>query len=77
MLKGLFKGSADGITSMRRVLAFIFGLTSVTSGILSIIHECVWQIVLIAFSAPGLLSCLMMFFTTWDDVSKVVGIHKS
>lgn len=73
MLNGLFKSTEGGICSMRRVLAFLFALTAIAATILSIIFRLDKTLALIAIAVPGIFSCLMMFFTTWDDISKVTG----
>lgn len=61
----------DGEWSMRRVLAFLFGLTAIGSGITSLILRGVWQVVACAFGVPGLICLLLLFFTTWSDVSDI------
>lgn len=69
---------------MRRLLALLFGLGSIVAGLGSIamtywtalkmmqIPEKSWLIILVAWLAPGSVSALFMFFTTWGDVAQVV-----
>ena len=75
MFKTVFKES-DGLWSMRRVLAFLFALTSIGCGIASLVLKSGWQTVACAFGAPGAISILLLFFTTWTDVSAVVNAVK-
>lgn len=67
---------ADGEWSMRRVLAFFFGIAAIGCGITSILLNSVWQIVACAFGVPGAICILLLFFTTWTDVSTVVSAVK-
>ena len=73
--KTVFK-ETDGQWSMRRVLAFLFGLASIGCGIRSLVLKAVWQIVACAFGVPGIICILLLFFTTWTDVSTVVNAVK-
>lgn len=73
--KTVFK-ETDGQWSMRRVLAFLFGLASIGCGITSLVLKAVWQIVACAFGVPGIICILLLFFTTWTDVSTVVSAVK-
>lgn len=74
-ITSVFKEST-GEWSMRRVLAFLFGLASIGCGITSLILKAVWQIVACAFGVPGIICILLLFFTTWDDISHVVNAVK-
>ena len=76
MTNGLFQGEKDGILSMRRVLAFLFALSCICSCIMGMIFAADWKITLVCGGLCGVLSCIMMFFTTWEDVSKVVSFKK-
>ncbi|MBQ0167856.1 MAG: hypothetical protein KBT02_12180 [Treponema sp.] len=64
----VFKES-DGEWSMRRVLAFLFGLAAIGCGITSLVLKAVWQVVACSFGVPGVICLLLLFFTTWADVS--------
>ena len=75
MFKTVFKES-DGLWSMRRVLAFLFALTSIGCGIASLILKSGWQVVACSFGVPGVICLLLLFFTTWTDVSTVVNAVK-
>lgn len=63
---------ADGEWSMRRVLAFLFGLAAIGCGTASLILKQSWQVVACAFGVPGIICLLLLFFTTWADVSGIV-----
>lgn len=71
----VFKES-DGQWSMRRVLAFLFGLASIGCGITALVLKAVWKIVACAFGVPGIICILLLFFTTWTDISTVVSAVK-
>jgi TM2 domain-containing membrane protein YozV len=75
MFRTVFKES-DGQWSMRRVLAFLFALASIGCGITSLILKAVWQVIACAFGIPGIISIILLFFTTWTDVSTVVNAVK-
>lgn len=75
MFRTVFKES-DGQWSMRRVLAFLFALASIGCGITSLILKSVWQVIACAFGIPGIISIILLFFTTWADVSTVVNAVK-
>ena len=47
----LFK-EADGLVSMRRVLAFVFAIVSVIAGLTALFLGAVWQVVLVCFAVP-------------------------
>lgn len=75
MFRTVFKES-DGQWSMRRVLAFLFALASIGCGVTSLILKAVWQVIACAFGIPGIISIILLFFTTWTDVSTVVNAVK-
>lgn len=75
MFRTVFKES-DGQWSMRRVLAFLFALASIGCGITSLVLKAVWQVIACAFGIPGIISIILLFFTTWTDVSTVVNAVK-
>lgn len=62
----------NGQTSMRRVCAFLFAIVSVGCGIFSVVNKMDWQVILGSFLAPAAVSVLLLFFTTWTDVSGLV-----
>lgn len=66
----------NGARSMRRLLAFIFGLASIFCGIFSLVKGSQWQSALIAFAVPLAGSLLMMFFTSWTDIASVLKATK-
>lgn len=77
--EGFLKAN-NGNFSMRRLLALVFGIASIASGILAIVFTFIgskdisnaWLIILIAFVAPGIISALFMFFTSWESIATVV-----
>lgn len=66
----------DGSGSMRRFLAFLFCLASICAGLLSIVKDSSWQVVAASFGVPGIISAAFMFFTTWEDVKKIISAWK-
>ena len=80
---GFLQGTSGGF-SMRRLLALIFGIAAIVAGLGSIgmtywtalkmtqIPDNSWLIILVSWLAPGMVSALFMFFTTWGDVAEVV-----
>ena len=61
----------NGDLSMRRLLAFIFGITSVGVCIGSVFFMNEWKTVLVGSGVPLAGSLLMMLFTSWGDVASV------
>lgn len=81
-IRGFLQGTSGGF-SMRRLLALIFGIAAIVAGLGSIgmtyftalktaAPDKSWLIILVAWLAPGMVSALFMFFTTWGDVAQVV-----
>lgn len=68
---GFFQGVSGGF-SMRRILAFIFALSGIAGGILTIVFKLSWQHVAAAFGVPALASVILLFFTTWTDIASVI-----
>lgn len=75
MKMSIFK-EENGLVSMRRVLAFVFAIASIVCGVYSIVIGAVWQVVLVAFGVPIFATILLLFFTTWTDVSEVINAIK-
>lgn len=75
MTFSIFK-EADGLVSMRRVLAFIFALVSVVAGLIALLSGAVWQVVLVCFGTPLLGTIILLFFTSWSDVAGVISAVK-
>lgn len=61
-----------GAVSMRRILAFLLVLASIGFGILSIVLNKDWKVLLVATSVPVTAAIVLMFFTTWGDIAQVV-----
>lgn len=66
----------NGQTSMRRVCAFLFAIVSIGCGIFSVVTKMSWQTILCSFIAPAAVSILLLFFTTWTDVSTLIKAAK-
>jgi hypothetical protein len=73
---GIFKES-DGAWSMRRVLAFLFGVLGLGAGTAAVSFGAVWQVVAIAFGFPILACLILLFFTTWTDVIAIINAFRS
>lgn len=61
----------NGANSMRRLLAFLFGLAGIGTGVFALVMKAGWQSVLVSFGVPITGSLLMMFFTSWTDIAAV------
>lgn len=64
--------SPEGGTSMRRFIAFLFGCSGVSAGIVSIFLKCDWQTVAVSFGIPGIVSVMCLVCTTVSDVTNVI-----
>jgi hypothetical protein len=62
----------DGLKSMRRVLAFMFALTSILGGILSVILKSEWKLVALAYGIPAFVTIILLLFTTWESIVKLI-----
>ena len=60
---------AQGLVSMRRVLAFIFALDVIASGLLCEIKSADWKLIITGLPLIG--SVLMLLFTSWSDIAIV------
>ena len=61
----------NGQLSMRRVLAFIFGLAAIALSVVAMFFAAVgWYIFIPAIACLG-CTVLLLFFTTWADVAAV------
>jgi fatty acid desaturase len=66
---------ADGAVSMRRILATFFSLAAVALGAMAIPNAPGWYVFIpSALCLVGAL--LLMFFTTWEDVSSIISAIK-
>lgn len=64
---------SGGEYSMRRILAFLFGLVSCGAGITALAVGSGWQVVACAFGVPGAIALVLLLFTTWGDVASAIG----
>lgn len=73
-----FLNESKGTMSMRRLVAFIFSLTLIAAIILIFVFRISWSwpVTLVILGIPALIIMLCLFFTTWEDISKVVSFHK-
>ncbi len=66
----------NGQWSMRRTLAFIFSVVAVVASVLMVINQSDFKLAL-AIICPLLITVLLLlFFTTWSDVARVVKVAK-
>ncbi|MBD5414009.1 MAG: hypothetical protein HDR52_06285 [Treponema sp.] len=70
-----FKESS-GEWSMRRLLAFLFGLAGIVASILCIFHSIEWKTVAVAVGLPFASCLVLLLFTTWADVEGIVSAAK-
>jgi len=61
----------EGLLSMRRLISFLFALTTIGAIPLNIVYGSEWKMCLISVGLPLAGSLLMMFFTSWSDIACV------
>lgn len=73
-----FLDEEKGVLSVRRLIAIIFTFTLVAAIILIFIFHVSWNwsVTLVVLGIPAAIIIFCVFFTTWDDISKVVSFHK-
>lgn len=71
----LFKGGS-GRTSSRRVLAFILSFAGIISGGFAIFYKLDWKSIAVAFGIPLFFATMLLLFTTWADVARVISFKK-
>ena len=71
----MFK-EANGMFSMRRVLSFIFVVSGVSAGLISVLKQSDWKIIVASFGVPGILALAMLILTTVSDVKEIVSAVK-
>lgn len=74
MLSMFREGGPGAPVSMRRVLAFFFAILSIPLGIIAIPYGA-WQ-VFIPFGVCVLACLLLLFFTTWADITEIIKAAK-
>ena len=62
----------SGHYSMRRILAFLFGLASMAAGLIAAIKQSEWMAIAASFGAPGMLSLGYLILTTVSDVKSII-----
>ena len=62
----------DGNYSMRRTLALFFSLVACADAVLSILKGASWQIVAVSIGVPVLAVLVLLFFTTWADITTTI-----
>ena len=70
------KDGAKGPVSMRRVGAAALFVAGIAAGLAAVIMRQSWQTVSAAFGVPCSLGVFLLFFTTWSDISVVIGAYK-
>lgn len=71
MEKVTFFTDENGLKSMRRLLAFLFAFAELIAVGVTAIFVTDWKLGLV-ICTPFLIGCiLMMFFTSWSDISSV------
>lgn len=71
----MFK-EANGQYSMRRISAFIFVVSGVSAGLISVLKQSDWKIIVASFGVPGILALAMLILTTVSDVKEIVSAVK-
>ena len=71
----IFK-EADGLWSMRRVLAFVGFISGIGCGLAALFLSRTWQDISIAFGLPMAAALILLFFTTWTDVIGIINAVK-
>ena len=66
------EGGKDAPVSMRRVLAFAFASASIAAGFVAIPSASAGWHAFLPSMAFGVLSVVLLFFTTWTDIALVV-----
>lgn len=66
----------SGQKSMRRLLALIFSIDGLISGNVAICRGSDWQTVAVSFGIPIFAAVILLFFTTWGDITEIVKAWK-
>lgn len=72
----MFRESADGPVSMRRVLALFFAVCAVPLGVFPLAQKPESWVVFIPFGISVGACMLLLFFTTWADIKAIVAAVK-
>lgn len=67
-----FLQEADGSWSLRRLLAILFFMLAAVALVLCILRGAEVLVILAAVGLPIAASILLMFFTTWSDITSLV-----
>ncbi len=72
-----FLSEASGTKSSRRLIAFLNTIVSILFifGVCHLIYvgrDLDWKVVLVLLGVPSIITLLCLFFTTWEDVAKVI-----
>ena len=65
-----------GEWSMRRLLAFLFGLTGLALAILCVVFPVEWKTAAIVIGIPFASCLILLLFTTWADVEGIISAVK-
>ncbi len=66
----------SGEWSMRRLLAFLFGLTGLAIAVLCIVRPVEWKTAAVVVGVPFAACLVLLLFTTWADVEGIVSAAK-
>ena len=73
MFGGMFNGPGSSNMSSRRMIAFLYAISGIFSGIYCIYKGHIeWSTIASAFGIPALVCIVLLFFTTWGDLTKTV-----
>lgn len=75
-MRANFFSEENGSLSMRRLLAFIFGIACIAIAITALVFKSDWKSLAFGAGIPMVGSLLMMFFTSWSDVSSIINAVK-
>lgn len=73
---GFFEAPTGGM-SMRRLGAFILIWASIAGSVLGAVFRLDWKSIAVLSAIPLVAAVLLLFFTTWGDVEKVVRAARS
>lgn len=77
MLNGLFQGEKDGITSLRRVSAFLLLLVCCAACVLSLVLKVDKWLALIVIGLSGGFCCFILGLINAEDIAKITSALKN
>lgn len=76
-MKSMFKEAMDGPYSMRRTLAFLLVIASIGLSLVSLRYAQYGWVVFIPSGLFLIASIVLLFFTTWTDITALVSAAKN